>query len=158
MSNMRARTKHVVIGLAAAVAGFVIAGGAVAMATGALTNENPVTIHQLSGPSQSSARAWPTNASGQTDGSLLNSTSSATEPVLAQVIATNGKVGFVYSKELDGVAPSSPAQALAEQAVATAPQFIPVYLDDGTTMIGQFAVSEPSADVPTTTGASSSAR
>jgi hypothetical protein len=143
--------KQVAIVLIAGLTGFLIAGAAVATATGALSSQ-PVTIHPLNNADQSSSPSWSTNSNGQTYGSLLNSISSATEPQLAQVIATNGKAGYVYSKQLNGYAPSSPTQALAAQAANTTPQFIPVYAHDGTTVIGQFAVSDPTA--PTRTVAS----
>jgi hypothetical protein len=74
---------------------------------------------------------------------LLNSTSSATDPVLAQVIATNGEQGYVYSSQLNPTPPCSPSAAVAQQQANAAGHYIPVYAQDGTTVIGQFEVSEP---------------
>ena len=139
----RARGKHAATGIAAAVVGFAAVGGGAAIATGALTNGDQVVIHQLPGASGSATPAWPTNASGQTYGSLLRSTSSATDPVLAQVIATNGQTGYVYSAQLNPAGPATPTAALAQQAASATAQYIPVYAENGTTVIGQFEVSEP---------------
>jgi hypothetical protein len=82
---------------------------------------------------------------GQTYGSALNSTSSATDPDLVEAIATNGETGYVYSSQLNPAAPSSPAEALAQQAANTTAHYIRVYAQDGTTVIGQFQVSKPGA-------------
>lgn len=145
MLKTRVRGKRLAIGISAAVVGFAVAGGGAAIATGALTNGDQVVIQQLPGASSAAAPVWPTNANGQTYGSLLKSTSSATDPALVQVIATNGETGYVYSSQLNQPSPSSPAAALAQQAANTAGQFIPVYAQDGTTVIGQFEVAEPGA-------------
>ena len=141
---MRARAKQTAVGIAAAIVGFGTVGGGVAIATGALTNGDQVAIEQLPSASKSgAATAWPTNTNGQTYGSLLQSTSSATDPDLVQVIATNGQTGYVYSSHLNPAGPSSPAAALAQQAASSGAQYIPVYAQNGTTIIGQFEVSEP---------------
>lgn len=137
--------------LGATLLGLVVGGGVAAAATGALSPGHQVTIQSLSSAGTTSTPAWPKNVSGQSYGSLLDSTSSATEPDLAKVIATNGKVGYVYSYQLDGVMPSNPEQAVASQATRTAPQYIPVYAQDGSTIIGQFMVSAPTADAQVTT-------
>jgi hypothetical protein len=115
------------------------------MATGALDGGDRVVIQQLLGSSPSPAHKWAVNSNGQTYGSLLNSTSSATDPDLVQVIATNGKTGYAYSSQLDPPAPSSPATAVAQQNADTAGTYVPVYAQDGTTVIGQFEVAEPGA-------------
>lgn len=143
MTGARSRGKHVAAGIAAAVVGFAAVGGGVAIATGALSNGDQVVIQQLPGTGSGTTSSWPTNANGQTFGSLLNSTSSATDPDLVQVIATNGETGYVYSSQLNPAAPSSPAAALAQQAASTSARYIPVYAQNGTTVIGQFEVSEP---------------
>jgi hypothetical protein len=141
----RSHGKRLATGISAVVVGFAVAGGGAAIATGALTNGDQVTIHQLLDSSGSTAPTWPKNAHGQTYGSVLNSTSSATDPDLVQVIATNGQTGYVYSSQLNPPAPSSPAAAVAQQTKNTDGQFIPVYAQDGTTVIGQFEVAQPGA-------------
>ncbi|HWC21262.1 MAG TPA: hypothetical protein VG502_03085 [Flexivirga sp.] len=63
------------------------------------------------------------------------------EPDLIAVVATNGKQGYVHAAELDGPAPTSPAQA---QKWSRQDQghihSVPVYASDGTTKIGDFDV------------------
>jgi hypothetical protein len=142
--------KRLTVGASAAVAGFALAGAGTAIATGALTGGDQVVIQPASPASNSgssvapsAAPNWPKNASGQTYGSSLDSTSSATDPVLAQVIATNGEQGYVYSSQLNPAPPASPSAAVAQQQANTGGQYIPVYAQDGTTVIGQFEVSEP---------------
>lgn len=141
------RIKGRYVGVSAAVLGFALAGGGTAIATGALASGDQVIIRAPISPGGAAPRsvaapAWPTNANGQTYGSLLNSTSSATDPDLAQVIATNGQTGYVYSSQLNPPAPSSPAEALAQQAADTAGEYIPVYAQNGRTVIGQFEVAQ----------------
>jgi hypothetical protein len=146
MMKIGERRRRLAVGAVAAVVGFAVAGGGAAVAVGALTNGDQVSIGQLPGVSDNPAPAWPANANGQTYGSLLKSTSSATDPDLVQAIATNGEAGYVYASELNPAAPSSPAAALAQQAANKTAQYIPVYEQDGTTVIGQFEVSQPLAD------------
>ena len=133
--------------VSAAVATFLVscglAGGVAAAATGALSSSAPAP-QPAPGMTNSGQPSWPSNAEGQTYGSLLGHNGSAAEPVLVQAIATNGQSGYVYSAQLNTSAPSSPAQAVAQQQADKAQQFIPVYAQDGTTVIGQFAVTEPS--------------
>lgn len=150
MSKFRSRRTRIISGLVAAGVGFVVAGGSAAIATGALGNGDGVVIQQLPGMTSSSATHWPTNANGQTYGSIENATSSTTDPDLVQAIATNGQTGYVYSSQLNPPGPSSPAQALAQQAAQTTPRYISVYAQDGTTVIGQFEVSEPSSEAVVT--------
>lgn len=145
MINIRSRGRRAATGLIAGAVGFAVVGGGAAIATGAFTNGDQINIQQLPG-SAAGSHVWPTNANGQTYGSLQDSTSSATDPHLIQAIATNGKTGYVYASQLNAAGPASPAQALARQAATTTPQYIPVYAQDGTTVIGQFEVSEPNAD------------
>jgi hypothetical protein len=82
---------------------------------------------------------WATNARGQTYGVINDQ---GQEPDLLQVIAANGRTGYVYSKELDGPVPTSPAQALAwQQQNAGRARTIKVYESDGTTVIGNFVIA-----------------
>lgn len=143
MLRTRLGGRRLAVGISTMVAGFAIVGGGTAIATGALTNGDQVAIQQLPGTAASPAPAWAVNSNGQTYGSLLNSTSSATDPDLVQVMATNGQTGYVYSKQLNPAAPASPAAAIAQENANTAGLFIPVYAQDGTTVIGQFEVAEP---------------
>jgi hypothetical protein len=84
---------------------------------------------------------WKTNANGQTYGTINQNGT----PDLVAVDATNGQQGYVYATQLNPPGPTSPAQALAEQAANSNGEFIPVYESDGTTVIGRFEVAEPGA-------------
>ncbi|HEY5229984.1 MAG TPA: peptidase M56 family protein [Galbitalea sp.] len=87
---------------------------------------------------------WGTNGRGQTYGAQ----NSNGTPDLIAAVATNGKTGYVFAKQLadaDGDTAAqhftSPAQALAWQKVhAGKTTVIPVYESDGTTQIGVFNV------------------
>lgn len=88
--------------------------------------------------------AWATNASGKTYG-VQNEKGT---PDLIAVTATNGKEGYVYSKdlaEIDGTTASksftSPQQALDWQKTHQGGD-IPVFKSDGTTKIGIFHVGQ----------------
>lgn len=90
---------------------------------------------------------WPKNARGLTYGSAADAKSPQDEPDLIRATATNGKVGYVLKTDLDGPMPSSPEEALAQQAAnAGKTRVIPVYEADGTTMIGEFLI-EPGGAV-----------
>ena len=88
--------------------------------------------------------AWATNAAGQTYG-VQNDKGT---PDLIAVTATNGKDGYVYSKDLDEIdgttaskSFSSPQQALEWQKTHHGGD-IPAYTSDGTTKIGTFHVGQ----------------
>ena len=82
--------------------------------------------------------AYGVNAKGDTYGVMG---SDFTEPDLVSAIATNGREGYVYAKELEGPTPSSPAEALRWQEEHTGEVTrIPVYLSDGETVIGEFQI------------------
>jgi len=62
-------------------------------------------------------------------------------PDLVLVIADGGAEGYVYSDELNGPLPSSPAEALAWQAEGRFDnRVLPVYESDGVTQIGTYPV------------------
>lgn len=122
------------------VLAFVCFGSGIAVASGALSGRSPV-IQQLPGTPKIRVPNWPKNANGQTYGWEVGS--SADDPDLIGVIATNGKTGYAYWSQLNPPGPTSPAAALAEQAANTKAQYIPVYTQDGTTVIGRFEIAEP---------------
>lgn len=101
----------------------------------------------LSGPAASGAATsdapnFPTNAKGETYGSSAN-VSLANEPDLIFADATNGAKGYIERRQLwadDGTDVTSRTAAAAYMASATAPRFIPVYAQDGTTVIGEFEI------------------
>lgn len=75
---------------------------------------------------------------GRTHGAVLRAISPAGGPDWIRAFATNGRVGYVRSSELNGPLPSSPAQAVAMDQAP--PRVIPVYALDRRTVIGQFVV------------------
>ncbi|MGH3626618.1 MAG: hypothetical protein ACRDRL_04145 [Sciscionella sp.] len=82
---------------------------------------------------------WAVNAHGQTYG-VVNSRGI---PDLIAAVATNGKIGYIYASQVahaEGPMPTSPQQALEQQAHPKPAVRIPVYLSDGFTIIGQFVV------------------
>ena len=83
--------------------------------------------------------AWPRNASGLTYGSELQATTTDQLPDLILATATNGKDGYVRRLDLYQIGPTTPAQAIAQNA--TSVRSIPVYAVDGATVIGSFDIS-----------------
>lgn len=91
-----------------------------------------------------STTKWGTNSHGETYGAQ----NSIGTPELIAVIATNGRFGYVFAKQLadaDGTTASqhftSPSQAIAWQKKHEGKTtIIPVYKSDGTTRIGSFKV------------------
>jgi hypothetical protein len=69
---------------------------------------------------------WATNANGQTYGTVKEG---GAEPDLESAYATNGRLGYVVTADLDSDVPKS----------------IPVYESDGETVIGEFHISEGQA-------------
>jgi hypothetical protein len=88
---------------------------------------------------------FPTNVYGQTYGSGLDAVSPANEPDLIQAYATNGVLGYVRAADLDGTAPTNPISALAQERAAQAAhgRTIPVYAQDGRTVVGSFTIGSP---------------
>lgn len=92
---------------------------------------------------------YATNARGLTYGSAADAISPDAEPDLIRAEATNGRLGYVRKTELDAVDGtaamagfSSPEDALAWQADNAGREFtVAVYLEDGTTVIGEFVVT-----------------
>lgn len=85
---------------------------------------------------------WGVNRAGQTYG-VSNAQGS---PTLVAVIASNGKAGYVYERDLSRPTPANPSQAMAGQNSATAQADVPVYTSDGKTVIGVFVMQGGSGD------------
>lgn len=82
------------------------------------------------------ATDWKVNANGQTYGVLKDNR----EPDLQAVVATNGLLGYAFTRDLNaagGPPPTDPAEAAARKTVSVD---IPVYESDGITRIGDFHV------------------
>jgi hypothetical protein len=61
-------------------------------------------------------------------------------PTLVAVIASNGKTGYAYDRDLHQPDPANPSQALAWQNAAPSEVDLPVYASDGETVIGTFVM------------------
>lgn len=84
---------------------------------------------------------WGKNADGLTYG-VANDNGT---PDLLAVIATNGKTGYVYSRDLQAPEPTS----LQTGASTSKPLQLPVYTSDGHTVVGQFITNgAPAASTP----------
>lgn len=92
-------------------------------------------------PSYAAVPHWPRNANGQTYGAQGDS---PVAPDLILATATNGKDGYIYSKDLaaaDGSTVTNPSQAVKwTQEHAGKDTYIPVYKSDGKTKIGVFQI------------------
>ncbi|WP_460627483.1 hypothetical protein [Intrasporangium mesophilum] len=83
--------------------------------------------------------AWGVNAKGETYG-VMNDKG---EPDLQLVVATNGRDGYVYTRDLNtagGPPPADPAEAAERSRAMSAGIPITVYQSDGETVIGEFVV------------------
>lgn len=59
---------------------------------------------------------------------------------LIQAEATNGKLGYVYEKDLTGYVPKDPSEAAKANKINSAGYTVTVYESDGTTPVGEFVV------------------
>jgi hypothetical protein len=105
-----------------------------------------ITFSSLAAAGGSNAITVPSgvNANGQTYGSDALASSPTNGPDLIAVVATDGLQGYAYQSAInaaDGFNVSSPAAAVAWMANgAKRVHYVTVYLQDGTTKIGTFAI------------------
>jgi len=128
--NLKGSIRSVSIVSVALILG-VSAGVAVTGITSSASPPNP--NFQCSSP-------YPTNASGQTYGCALGTN---TPPDLVRTYADNGEVGYVLASQLiaaSGGNVQNPQEALAWDAIANQSRVIPVYSENGTTVIGSFTI------------------
>jgi hypothetical protein len=136
-AERRRRRRHrsvATLGLAATLAALVLGGAALA---GAFDSSSPGPWPEPPLPAES---VYPMNASGDTFGP---NKPLVEDPDLMAVLATNGKVGYSYRKDLEGPMPTSPAEAIAGNERSLRGYTIPVYESDGKTQIGVFQVGGP---------------
>lgn len=76
------------------------------------------------------------NGNDQTLGNAYVAQVTGDIPDLVSAITADGVQGYVYSQDLQTKTPSDPQEALAMNAEAASNSSIPVYAQDGTTMIG----------------------
>jgi hypothetical protein len=133
------------IGIAAIVG--LGAGTAVAVVPGLLS---PAGISPGEGVTNEAMpeRKYEQNSSGQSFGSAAEARSPENEPDLILVVATNGTEGYVFKSDLDSVngqtaaeSFTAPADALKwQESQGRSDQTIPVYMNDGGTVVGTFLV------------------
>lgn len=92
---------------------------------------------------------FPKNAKGDTYGKLPFDGSADQVPDLVAVVGTHGKQGYVRPQDLHLTddAPSSPEEALKQQSQSVDEE-IPVYGQDGSTVIDTFVVEGSSDPMP----------
>ena len=84
---------------------------------------------------------YPQNKNGQTHGSSADASSPEMKPELINAIGVDGTQGYVLKKDIDGVQPKSPEEAIAIQnSRSPGGRDIPLYEVDGETVIGVFHI------------------
>lgn len=85
---------------------------------------------------------FPKNVNGETYGSELAATSPSDMPDLVKAVGVGGILGYVRFSDLNGPQPKTPAQAieLMKKRKPGAVRQIPLYAQNGTTVIGVFDV------------------
>jgi hypothetical protein len=106
--------------------------GAGAMAYAATTSDDDRVDNDKPG------RVYPVNERGITYGSALGANSPADEPDLILAYGVDGTLGYVLKTDLYGEDPASPEVAAAR--ATTQRVSIPLYAEDGTTVIGEFVL------------------
>ncbi len=135
-------SRRILIGAGCAVAALAGAAGGTVLAANGATSESRDISETRPAPS------YAVNAHGETFGSAADASNREQEPDLIRAYATNGRLGYVRRTELevaDGTTAAlsftSPEQALAWQQERGGRSFpVPVYAEDGTTVVGEFLV------------------
>lgn len=128
--------RKVVIGGSIVLGALALSGGAFA-ASNAGWIQLPCAVTNCQ-PEYGRVPDWPVNEFGETYGVQGDSPVS---PDLIRVSASNGATGYVRSKDLNGPTPTSPEQAMEwQEANKGKSREIPVYKEDGRTVIGSFRI------------------
>lgn len=131
---MRSRTlrRYVLIGSAAVAGAASVALVGASSAAG--SGDDRIRV------SEKSLSDFPRNANGMTFGSSLEARTPADEPDLIASWGTKGELGYVRTSDMQGVQPRTPAEAIAltEKRMTEGPTAIPLYAEDGPTVIGEF--------------------
>lgn len=118
----------------------------IALTAGLLAASMAVGFSVASAVTNPASPEYPSLADGRTIGTLPTDDRPLVVkdmPDLIQVRGDHGKLGYVTKDDfLGGPAPSSPKEALAQQASAETTT-IPVYAEDGETVIDTFTVLGP---------------
>lgn len=116
-----------------------------ALGVGSVAGATVTTIGRSSSShaiAKSNSSSFPVNANGETYGSDANAAWDA-QPDLISAFATNGKTGYISRVALeaaDGSDVNSLSQAAAYIASTKSSRSIPVYEQNGTTVIGSFVI------------------
>jgi len=122
-----------------------IVGAALVAGLGIGVGTSTLAIASDNGAPQGGAGVYKVNVHGKSYGSIFDSKSPTQEPDLIQAIGINGKTGYVRNEDLNPPLPKNPQEALAQQKAAETPKRIPVYAEDGVTVIDTFIVGGPPA-------------
>jgi hypothetical protein len=91
---------------------------------------------------------YPQNASGQTYGSLGDVTVPGTEPDLVKAMGVDGTVGYVRCSDIIDYSPITVEEAVAQQGEQVTKR-IPLYKEDGKTVIGEFELGSGDGEIIT---------
>lgn len=101
-------------------------------------------------PPTGSEDVYPKNAEGDTFGKMPTEGGIEQLPDLVAVVGIHGKTGYARAEDL-GVAaepPSSPEEAVRQQQARSADREIPVYAEDGATIVDTFIVHGTPGVIP----------
>jgi hypothetical protein len=80
------------------------------------------------------------NNNGQTYGSAMLASAKGYEPNLISAVGEDGTEGYVYATDLNGRIPNTPEEAVELMAHRSDSRDIPLYKNDGKTIIGIFRI------------------
>lgn len=137
------------------IRGALLTGAVVGVLSVGVVTGGAVASSFLSGPADEVppgvdvTEQYKQNADGLTYGSALDAVSPETEPDLINVVASNGKTGYVLKTELDRASGAldfkSVDEALAWQSSRRSVTSVTVYESDGKTVVGEFIVGNGNA-------------
>ncbi len=90
------------------------------------------------------AHVFPKNEQGQTYGFDIDASSPENRPDLIAAEAVDGTRGYVKRTDVEGPLPKTPEEAVAitKKNMAKGEKKIPLYAEDGTTIVGWFTVGK----------------
>ncbi len=123
-------SRRVITGATAGVLAGAVAGG--------VFIANAASAGSLPSRSQDPAPTYSHNSSGLTYGSGLDATTPQNQPDLTQAYGENGVLGYVRTTDLNPPDRPSIAAAQAAGLAGSAGRYVPLYTQDGKTVIGRF--------------------
>jgi hypothetical protein len=73
---------------------------------------------------------------------MISDTGDERIPELVRAVGSGGIIGYVRLEDLDGPQPTTPEEALA---MSGKERVIPLYAEDGITVVGEYVISEDGA-------------